>query len=119
LQDFAERIARPAAQRVGFQVKTTAARQSVEDWLSPKAAKALTLFSRAANKSRGSSHPLDRRRWFQFLIEAHAGGGHLDVQTLSRWLTEVEGWDDEHAVELAIEYEFGLELLSEYDQHQP
>ena len=112
LHDFQQRIAEPAAQQVGFQVKTTPACQSLEDWLSPKAARALQLFSRAANKSTGSSHPLDRERWFQFLIEAHLANRPLDTRTLARWLAKVEGWDDENANELAIEYEFGLELLS-------
>jgi hypothetical protein len=115
LQDFEQQIATPAADQVGFQVKTTAARQSIDDWLSPKAAHALWLFSSAANKSTGSSHPLDRERWLQFLIEAHKSDGRLDTGTLARWLTEVEGWDDDHANELAIEYEFGLDLLRKYD----
>jgi hypothetical protein len=115
LQDFEQRIAAPAARQVGFQVKTTAAWQSIEDWL-PNAAEALWRFSRAANKSTGSSHPLDRDRWFQFLIAAHKDPGHLDTERLARWLVEVEGWDDRSANELAIEYEFGLDLLGKYDQ---
>jgi hypothetical protein len=119
LQDFEQQLAGPAAQQVGFRVKMTAARESIEDWLSPKAAQALWRFSRAANKSTGSSHPLDRERWFLFLIEAHAANGPLDTDTLARWLVEVEGWDDESANELAIEYEFGLDLLSKYDRRAP
>jgi hypothetical protein len=34
---------------------------------------------------------------------------------LARWLKEVEGWDDDHAHELAIQYEFARELLEKYD----
>ena len=118
LQDFKQRIAAPAAWQAGFQVKMTTSRQSIEDWLPPKAADALRCFSRFANKATGSAHPLDRERWFQFLIEAHADHSQLDTERLARWLVEVEGWDDDHATKLAIEYEFGLALLSEYDQRR-
>lgn len=118
LQDFERRIAAPAARQFGFQMETTAACQSLDDWLSPKAAETLRDFSKRANKATGSAHPLDRERWFQFLIEAHADHGQLDAERLVRWLVEVEGWGDDQANDLAIEYEFGLALLSEYDRRR-
>ena len=119
LEDFEQQVASPAAQQAGFQIEMTSSRQSIEDWLPQKAAEALRLFSRAANKSTGSGHPLDQKRWFRFLIEAHSDNGQLDTRLLARWLVEVEGWDDDDANKLAIEYEFGLGLLSEYDHHHP
>lgn len=119
LEDFEQRVASRAAQEIGFQIETTSSRQSIEDWLPQKAAEALRRFSRSANKSTGSAHPSDRERWFKFLITAHSDNGQLDSELLARWLVEVEGWSDERANELAIEYEFGLGLLSEYDHHQP
>ena len=119
LQDFERRIASPAAREAGFRVETTASHQSIDDWLSPEAAKALRLFSRAANKSTGSSHPLDRERWFHFLIAAYRENDRLHVDDLFRWLSEIEGWDEKNANSLAIEYEFGLALLREYDRPRP
>jgi len=116
LQDFEKTIAAPAARKVGFRVETTPARQSIEDWVSLDAATALHRFSRAANKSTGSGHPLDRERWFQFLIQAHRDNSRLDTESLARWLIEIEGWDEDHAHELVIEYEFALALLDKYDR---
>jgi hypothetical protein len=118
LQDFQQRIAAPAARQVGFQVETTSPRQSIEEWVSPKVVQALRRFSAAANKATGSSHPFDQKRWFEFLIEAHADDRQLDTERLARWLVEAEGWSDEKAHDLVIEYEFGLALLSEYDRRR-
>lgn len=119
LRDFEKRIAAPAARKADFEVKTTAARQSIDDWVPSKVADALRRFSAWANKSTGSAHPADRKRWLEFLVEAHAANAELGSDDLVRWLAEVEGWDDDHAYELAIQYEFGLELLSEYDRLRP
>lgn len=116
LQDFIKRIARPAADATGFRIEITEPYQSLDDWLPPQAAYALRRFSEAANKSTGSSHPLDRRRWFTFIIAAHRDIGNFDVSRLDRWLVEVEGWSEEKAQDLAIEFEFGLALLDEYDR---
>lgn len=115
LQDFVEHIAREAAAEAGFSVHLTPARQGMTDWLPPDAADALKRFSGAANKATGSSHPMDRKRWLAFLIAVHGSGGILDADRLVRWLVEAEGWSDDIAHELAIQYEFGLALLDEYD----
>jgi hypothetical protein len=118
LQDFVSRIAKPAAERAKFDVRLTSSQQSLVDWVSPEAATALRMFSAAANKSTGSSHPMDRDRWFKFIIAAHQSVGKLDASRLARWLHEADGWDDDSAHELAIEYEFGLALLDEYDRRR-
>ena len=71
----------------------------------------LRLFSVAANKKTGSSHPLDQERWMDFLIASDKATVVLDSHTLARWLVEIEGWESEQASRLAEEYEFGRELL--------
>ncbi|WFU71056.1 hypothetical protein [Bradyrhizobium sp. CB2312] len=70
-----------------------------------------------ANKSTGSSHPLDQQRWLRFLILAHCSAQKPDGERLRRWLMEVEG-DEDHALKLVIEYEFGLDLLNAYDSQR-
>jgi hypothetical protein len=117
LQDFVERVARAAAE-AGFTVETTPPIQGLDDWLSPDAAEALRVFSGSANKATGSSHPRDRERWFIFLLEAHRSRGSFNTDKLVRWLTEIEHWPEEGAHDLAIEYEFALGLLDEYDRHR-
>ncbi len=117
LADFVERVAAPVADKFGFAITRTEPRQSVDDWLSSDAALKLRRFSGAANKSTGSSHPADERRWFAFIVAAHRAGGKLDASTLARWLHEVEGWDEESAHKLAGDFEKSLALLQFYDEN--
>jgi hypothetical protein len=73
-------------------------------------------FSRLANKSTGAAHPMDKKRWYAFLIAAHRASKRLDSDQLARWLVEVEAWSAGRAQDLAIDYEFALGLLEQYDQ---
>jgi len=111
LGDFAEQIAKPAARRFGYTLSVTAADQNLEDWLTPDSAQALRRFSGAANKSTGASHPMDERRWFDFIIAVHRSGKRIGTDYLVRWLHEIENWDEESAHELASEFERGMALL--------
>ena len=119
LRDFIDRVAQPAAEQVGFMVEVSSAEQGLENWLPTEAAKALRHFSESANKSTGSSHPLDRERWFAFLFAVHRAQSDFDTSKLTRWMTETEGWPEDIAHDLAIQYEFGLDLLGEYDRNRP
>lgn len=111
LADFAETIAKPIGRRFGFTVSMTSASQNLENWLTPEAASALRRFSGAANKSTGANHPLDERRWFDFIIAVHRTGKRIGSDYLARWLHEVEGWDEQSAQDLAAEFERGISLL--------
>lgn len=115
LRDFVSSVAEPAARIGGFEVDLTSPSQTLDDWLSTDSAAALRRFSRLANKSTGAAHPLDRERWFEFLITVHGTSKRLDTEQLARWLIEVEGWPADRAQELAIDYEFALGLLEQYD----
>ena len=115
LNDFIDQIARPASKSSGFCVRITAREQSIQDWTSKEAADALHRFSGGANKSTGSGHPSDRKRWVEFLMSAYKAKNKLDPELLERWLVEVEEWPPDIASRLVIQYEFGLDLLNEYD----
>jgi hypothetical protein len=112
LEEFCERLLRPPAERAGWRIELTATEADLRHWLSPGAAERLRRFSASANKSTGASHPSDRERWNDFVVAAHRDRGSLDSSTLRRWLIEVEGWPPEVADQLAIEYEYGRELLA-------
>lgn len=111
LADFADTLARPVARRFGWSVGITTAQQGIDDWLAAEPAAALKRFSAAANKSTGASHPMDERRWFDFIIAVHRLGGDIATDRLARWLNEAEGWDESTAHDLAGEYERGMALL--------
>ncbi len=117
LQDFVDKIAKPAAGESDFRIKVTQSRQTVKDWLGEEPAAALRSFSGAANKSTGASHPKDQERWFNFLVAAHRSGHRADPGTLRRWLVEVDRWPEDEAHDLASNYETALELLRHYDSH--
>lgn len=116
LADFIARVAEPVAYKCDFAIETTQPNQVLEDWVSPDAAVKLRRFSAAANKSTGASHPLDEERWFDFLIAIHRAGDKLGPDRLVRWLHEAEGWDDDTAHKLAVDFENGLALLAHYDK---
>lgn len=116
LQEFVALIAQPAAEASDFLVEVTSGNQSLEDVASPEVAAALRQFSGAANKSTGSTHPADRRRWMRFLILAHRSGRDLTADFVARWLREVDGWDDESAHNLSIQFEFAQDVLQAYDE---
>ena len=115
LNDFIDLIVRPTSEGSGFHVRITAREQSIQDWTSKEAADALHRFSGGANKFTGSGHPSDRKRWFEFLMSAYKVKNKLDPELLGRWLVEVEEWPPDVASRLIIQYEFGLDLLNEYD----
>src|SRR3546814_2169277 len=94
LEEFASLIAIPVAERFGWQVSTTSPTQGLDDWLDEESAAALRRFSAAANKATGASHPLDQRRWFDFIISAHRSGKDIGTDRLARWRSE------EHTSEL-------------------
>jgi hypothetical protein len=118
LDDFLMHGAKPVAQALGVGIKTTAADRPLTDWLSVAAAKKLMSFSVAANKSSGASHPLDNRRWLEFLIQAHQDGTTLEAGTLRRWLIEIERWPEEQADGLAAQYDFSQDLLKLFSESQ-
>ena len=116
LEDFAEQIARPASNPTGFVVELSGSTVQIEDKLSVAAADALRRFNALANKSTGASHPYDRQRWFDFVIQTHTDRSDLDSDLLHRWLIESEDWPEDQASDLAIEYERSRALLARFEE---
>ncbi|WP_280190826.1 hypothetical protein [Delftia sp. PS-11] len=116
LRDFVAKLVEPAAHAGGFEIELSSPHQSLDDWLDTEPAAALRRFSRLANKSTGAGHPMDRDRWYAFLISTHRASKRLDTDLLVRWLVEVEHWSDDTAYDLARDYELALGLLEQYDQ---
>jgi hypothetical protein len=112
MEDFYRKLAEPAAGRNGAQAEMTEPQADLERWLPPEVSEKLRLFCSIANKRTGSSHPMDRERWYDFIVAAHESDADFSASMLARWLAEAGGWDDELAVKLAIEYEFARGLLA-------
>ena len=116
LRDFVSKIATPSSSIGSFQVIITEELQSLSDWIAPDIAQSLEYFSAIANKSTGSSHPQDRKNWCDFIVLSHRSQKRINTYLLLRWLVEVEHWSEEEADKLAVEYEFGIDLLTAYDE---
>jgi hypothetical protein len=118
LEDFYDRVIRPYTGPAGVRATLTDAEVDLEHWMSHETAELLRRFSASANKGTGSSHPADRDRWNDFVVAAHRDGSSMDPADLRRWLLEVGGWPPEVADPLAVEYEYGRELLAYADGHR-
>lgn len=117
VEEFYRLFVVPSAAQLELDHLLSSDKESIEDWMSAESARKLKLFSDAANKSTGSAHPLDQQRWFDFIISAYNEKTDLDSSTLLRWLIEEEGWFEEEAHELSLQYEFALALLKFYDEN--
>lgn len=111
LENFFESIVQPAIKDSSITAELTSNEVSVGSVAGVKVEKALVSFSNLANKSTGSSHPLDRKRWLEFLILAHESGFELHTDLIIHTLVEL-GWSEEKAIELGIQFEFAQDLLS-------
>lgn len=111
LENFYENIVLPAIKGSSITADLTSNKISVGSVAGDEVEKALLRFSNLANKSTGSSHPLDRKRWFEFLILANETGSNLYADLIIRSLVEL-GWSEEKAIDLGIQFEFAEDLLA-------
>lgn len=100
------------------------------DYISSEALNKLENFCNAANKSTGSTHPLDEERWFEFICQTVDDDRIFDYETLRAFLMDEDywgskengldggrgrsAWTEEWASELASEYERLCRLLQFY-----
>ncbi|MCI0464823.1 MAG: hypothetical protein L0Z62_48485 [Gemmataceae bacterium] len=118
LEDFFERLVKPCTGPDGVTASLSDNQVELEHWMSHGTAELLRRFSASANRGTGSAHPSDRERWNAFVVAAHSDGCKMDAAELLRWLVEVDGWAPEVADQLAIEYEYGRELLAFAEGHR-
>lgn len=100
------------------------------NYISEEALHKLTLFCDAANKSTGSVHPSDEKRWFDFICQTVDDKMVFDYDTLFEFLQDEDywgkkeqeflgvighfAWDEELAEKLASEYENYVRILQYY-----
>lgn len=99
-------------------------------YITKEALKKLERFCYGANKTIGSSHPNDEERWFDFICQTVDDGQTFDFDTIYRFLMDEDywgekdsgfigamghfAWDEEHAAELAMEYDNYVRILKFY-----
>jgi hypothetical protein len=117
VSDFRTNILEPLARDLAVRVVAYGAnvQPRLEDLLSPEALAKLRSFVTVANKS--SLHPLDMRRWAEFVGQAHLDESELDLSLFDSWLA-VEGFSVEARERLTSEYESGRRILRAYDEER-
>jgi hypothetical protein len=110
LENFLDTIVSPSIAGLPVTAELSGDVVILKDVVGEDVAALLHKFSVLANKSTGSSHPCDRNRWFDFLIAVQRKRISLDTDLLINSLME-DGWSEDRAHDLAIEYEFAIGLL--------
>ena len=113
ISDFYRTCAKPAADSAQVSIELGNPDPQLEDFMPPATARLLRNFASSANRS--ILHPLDRRRWNEFLTSAHREGAELSADLLKRWLIEEANWPEDEAFSLAVEYEHARDLLATYE----
>ena len=103
-----------SAQALGLVVSLSPSELNMQDVLDETTYQALLAFSRASNRSTGSSHPLDREKWFKFIVGVYRNGSDVSSSDLERWLV-LDGWSEDVAWDLLIQFEFAMQLLRYVD----
>jgi hypothetical protein len=116
LTAFCDGFCRPAAAKLGLDCQITEAFFDLSKYLDEDTYRSLIAFSRLANKSTGASHPLDRDRWFGFIVRLHQSNIQLDRDVLEKWLI-LEGWSEDIAYRLTEQYGYALEVLQYVQSH--
>lgn len=110
LENFLDTIVRQSIAGLPVAAELSGDVVFLKDVVGEDVAVLLHNFSVLANKSTGSSHPCDRNRWFDFLIAVQKKRISLDTDLLIHSLME-DGWSEDRAHDLAIEFEFAIGLL--------
>ena len=118
IHEFYVKFVKPTAMSLSLKSTLTSDTRDIQDWVSTKTAMKLQQFARLANKNTGIGHPQDQARWFDFVVATHTEPTTLDSEILARWLEETEGWPEEKAYDLSLEYEYSRSLLKAYDEQR-
>ena len=87
-----------------------------ETTLPSEVVKALKAYHASVN--RGEHHPVDEQKWRHFIITAHLHNAKLFRNDLKTILIQEFEWGEDRAAELSSHYEFGRDLLKQYDEYR-
>ena len=99
----------PVAVAMKLQVKLSLANQTLQDWIPNQS---YDLFETAVMYGY-PSHPLDRKKWYNFVISL-ARSKKYDLSYFVDWLIQEKGFDKVSAHNLNIELVHEVELLKLY-----
>lgn len=115
LEQFRQSIIDPMSGNFNLHVEVSKPYLDIVDTIGPVGLKKLEQFSRTSNRSTGHSHPMDFNKWCNFVFYLYDNRIDLSSDDLMHWLME-DGWTEEKAHELALDYEYSIDMLSHYEQ---
>ncbi len=118
LDSFYDKVIKPNIDE-NYHVVLSTDTKTIVDYAGKEVAEKLQVWIKSANKSTLNTHPLDFERWASFLITAHKNESELTTSQLEKFLVDEIGISEERLVsKIVIDYEYGRELLNEYDKHR-
>jgi hypothetical protein len=111
---FLTTIFEPLIERVGLKVEFTGG-SPVDFYFSGTARDTLDSFVRGKTPFESELRPEDRQRWNAFLIAAQRSGSGVAPEDLEKWLKGC-GFPSDLAKELRNQYDFGFQLLEDYEE---
>lgn len=73
----------------------------------------------SSNHSTLNTHPLDFKKWCDFIFTSHNNQSTLTASQLEKYLIEdVKIYDEDLVSKIVLEYEYSLDLLKEYDDYR-
>ena len=104
-----------------MQCTLTVEEEHIESFLHPETFQFLNYWQATCNKSAPISHPLDLKKWLEFLISyvTKEQPRYLTMSDFSQWLSEDCHWPsgfNDSIEEMAINFEYSVELLDKYKE---
>lgn len=65
-----------------------------------------------------SGHPLDTKRWYDFVVKLHLSGEHLPLSDFEKYIEETYNWNENDILRFSLKLESHLELLEYYDNNK-
>lgn len=116
LNEFYNTILLKLNEKYNGKIIISKAEKQIIETIGEDALNALMTFSHGANKSSGNTNPFDFNSWCDFIFIIFRNSIELDVSELIDWFEE-DGWSEEMAHKLGLEFEYSLNLLERYEQN--
>ncbi|KAF2079980.1 hypothetical protein [Flavobacterium sharifuzzamanii] len=116
LNKFYENFIKQLCIKYEANIILTKPEKQIIETIGDDALKSLLAFSNGANKSTGNSHPYDFERWCEFIFIVFRNGIEVGVDELIEWFEE-NGWSNDMAHKLGLDFEYSLDLLEKYEQN--
>ena len=113
LDDFSRSLLDPAKGNSLVQWDRRPESKGPENLLSRSAQRKFASFVMSAN--RANLHPLDWKRWNEFVIQVHRDDTAIAREDVDRWLA-AEDWSEVDRSRLVLDFDIGMLLLEGYDR---